>query len=94
MKYVGKRAAPPESPTPAHTSAELDQIAAGMVQLASKRAQATAIARMAAMHDGPDGPEQQAVPLSDPGLMERIRHAEAKRPAIFGTDPSEKPNAP
>ncbi|MBU3537258.1 hypothetical protein KHT87_22805, partial [Alkalihalobacillus clausii] len=51
----------------------------GFSARSSNRAQATAVARMAAMHDGLDGPEQQAVPLSDPGLMERIRHAEAKR---------------
>jgi hypothetical protein len=52
------------------------------------------IARIAAMYDGLDGPAQQPVPLSAPGVMERIRHAAVKRRAIFGTDLSEKPKEP
>lgn len=90
MKHVGNRLPPPKPPAPAPSPDELEQIAAGMVQLANKRAQAAGIARIAAMHDGLDGPDLQVVPLSDPGVMERIRQDQAKRPAIFGTDPLDK----
>ncbi len=94
MKHVGNRLPPPEPPASAPSPDELEQIAAGMVQLANKRAQAAAIARIAAMHDGLDGPYLQAVPLSDPGVIERVRQDQDKRPAIFGTDPSDEASEP
>jgi glycerate-2-kinase len=86
MKLVGKRISLPELPVPAPTPDELEQIAAGMVQLAKKRAQAAALAHIATTHDGLDGQEQQAVPLSDPGVMEQHRRDWAKRQAIYGKD--------
>jgi len=85
MKQVGKRITPPEPPSAdALTAAQLDHIAEGMARLARERAPAEVDGCIASMHDCLDGPEQEAAPLSDPGVMERLRQDWAKRQAIYG----------
>jgi len=36
------------------------------------------------LHDGLDGPEQEAVPLSTPGIEELLRQDWAQRQALYG----------
>lgn len=51
----------------------------------SELAQQATLTRIAATHDGLDGPDQQNLRLSDPGVMERIQLDQAKRPAVIGS---------